>query len=689
MADLFLELFSEEIPAKLQVFGQEHLKNSVASELSKARSNFEAIESFSTPQRLILVVKGLTEKAQGRVEEKRGPNVMAPEEAVDGFCKSMKIDRSQLFTKDEKKGTFYFARIETFGQANVELIPEILHRVIRNFPWPRSMRWGSGEFKWVRPLRSIVCIFSDDIKTCVLPLDFDGVISNNVSRGHRFLAPGEFTVKSFEDYQEKIRHQYVILDRTIRKEKIWNDASNEAFARGLVLVDDKSLLEEVTGLVEWPVVLIGKIDQSFLILPSEVLRVSMREHQKFFALRNASTKAIESFALVSNILSADNGKRILQGNERVLSARLSDAKFFWENDLRVIEESGYESFLQKLERVTFHNKLGTEADRVRRIQVIAGEIATMINADVTSTKLAASICKLDLVSEMVYEFPELQGVIGQYYAEKAGFDDVISASCYEHYLPRGPMDKVPKNSVAVALALAEKIDLITSFWSINLMPTGSKDPFALRRAAIGIIRILLENELNLSLISLLKLGNGNVDFNNLVEFFNERIKVQLSDRGARADILNSLPIKTYHEMSLKVMNERIWAIQDFVVTKPGKDLIHGYKRALNILVAEQKKEGVEYSLQPKRELLKEDPELALYKHLMEINDKIINDLNRDKVLDALENLSILREPIDNFFNNVKINTESLVVRRNRLCLLNQIKMVMHQVADFSKIDGDL
>ena len=689
MAELFLELFSEEIPARLQFKAQENLKMLINDELVKAKSHFEAIETFSTPRRLIMVITGLSDKTISLVEDKRGPNVLASQQAIDGFCKSMKVDQSKLFIKDEKKGKFFYMRLETRSQNNSELLPEIITKVLERFPWPKSMRWGSGTFKWVRPLRSVICLLSNELETKVLSLKLNGINSNNVSYGHRFLSPDEFSVSSFENYKEQMRQRFVMIDRQLRKEKIRNDASNAAFAVGLELVEDNALLEEVTGLVEWPEILIGKVERTFLTLPSEVLQVSMREHQKFFSLKNKDSDTIDSFIIVSNISSKDNGKRVVQGNERVLRARLSDAKFFWENDLRRINLNGYEAFSKKLTNVIFHNKLGSEFDRVKRITDIAGSIALLINADAENTKIAASLCKLDLVSEMVYEFPELQGIIGQYYALKAGFNKEIAYACSEHYLPKGPLDDVPQRPISISLALADKIDLISNFWSINFKPTGSKDPFALRRAAIGIIRILLENKIRLSLPSILKLGNKNLDFEDLINFFSDRLRGQLIEKGLRSDVLNSLNLKTFQNISLIEIVQRAWVLQAFVATERGKDLIQGYKRAVNILTAEENKDSCGYLLYSEIDLLEEPSERSLNKNLLTTEEKIGQSLKNEKINIALEDLSKLRVPIDKFFNDVKINSENSALRRNRLYLLNQIKNVMHMFADFSQIDGDL
>ena len=614
MPDLLLELLSEEIPARFQLKAEESLKNLVKEGLIESKLTFEAIESFSTPRRLVLAVTGIPEKTLSKSEEKRGPSVLAPKNAIEGFSKSMNVNISDLFTKIEKKGEFYYAKIEKRSQTSANIIPEILSGIIKNFPWQKSMKWGSGSFKWVRPLHSVVCILSAESEYKVLPLEFDGISSGNTSVGHRFMEPKFFGVSSFEDYQYKIKKHFVILDREERKRKIQNECSTIAFANGFEVVKDENLLEEVTGLVEWPVVLLGKVKKIFLSLPPEVLQVSMREHQKFFSLRQKGSTAIEAFVIVANLVTQDNGKSIVNGNERVLNARLSDAKFFWENDLRVIETNGYESLAEKLKAVTFHNELGNEFNRVKRISTIAHEISGMLGADQKSTSLAASLCKLDLVSEMVYEFPELQGVIGKYYAKRAGFSKSISDACYEHYLPRGPIDMVPRNAVSVALALADKIDLISSFWAINLKPSGSKDPFALRRAAIGIIRILIENDLELPLNVLLRLGNKNLDFDDLIEFLNDRFRVHLSEKGLRHDVLNSIISKNYENVPLKDIFLRALAITAFVTTVAGKDLIQGYKRAANILSAEEKKDGVEYSLDPNLSLMREPSEKNLFQN---------------------------------------------------------------------------
>ena len=689
MPDLLLELLSEEIPARLQPSAEENLQKLVTQGLVDSKLTFEAIKSFSTPRRLVLVIVGLPEKTLFEKEEKRGPNVLAAKSAIEGFSKSMSISSTSLVIKKEKKGEFYYAILEKKSQPSTKVISEILSRIIKSFPWPKSMRWGSGNFKWVRPLHSIICLMSYESEYKILSLGFDDISSSNTSVGHRFLAPKKFTVSSFDDYQKKIRQRYVIIDRNVRKRQIWNDATTLAFANGLEVVEDESLLNEVACLVEWPVVLVGKIEKTFLSLPPEVLQVSMREHQKFLSLRRKGSTAIEGFVMVTNLITKDNGQSIIHGNERVLRARLSDAKFFWENDLRVIDKDGFESLSKKLKTVTFHSELGNEFDRVDRITGIALKISEILGADLKSTKVAASLCKLDLVSEMVFEFPELQGIIGRYYAERSGFSQSISYACSEHYSPRGAFDDVPRKLVSISIALADKIDAICNFWSINLKPTGSKDPFALRRAAIGIIRILIENDLDLSLHTLLKLGNENLDFDDLTEFFNDRIRSYFIEKGINHDVLNSIVSKNYEKIYLKDIYLRALAIKAFVGTVSGRNLIQGYRRAVNILTAEERKDGVEYSIDPSPGLMKEVSEKVLYEKLIEIDQVIMRDLELKNVEGAMKNLALLREPIDNFFNEVQINIGNGIIRRNRLCLLNQIKEVMHSVTNFSKIDGEI
>ena len=504
MPDLLIELFSEEIPARMQGKAAEDLRRLVTDGLVEAGLTYESAGAFSTPRRLALTLHGLTPESPTQREERRGPKVGAPEKAIEGFLRGAGVARDDLEEREEKKGSFYYATVVTPGRPAEVIVAEVLERTIRNFPWPKSMRWGAGSLRWVRPLHRILCLLTDESGARVVDLDVDGIKASDVTEGHRFHAPAPFKVTSFEDYEAKLKRARVILSPQEREEAIWHEATNAAFAGGLEVVEDAGLLREVAGLVEWPVVLMGSIAEDFLGLPPEVLMTSMKEHQKFFSVRNPGSGRIEKFVTVANIEAPDNGAAILAGNQKVLAARLSDAKFFWENDLRVAKDQGMTAWTEKLGAVTFHGKLGTEKDRVERIAALAGELAPKVGADAELSMQAARVAKADLVSEMVYEFPELQGLMGRYYAEAAGLPSEVATACEEHYAPLGPSDAVPTAPVSVAVSLAEKIDKLTGFWAIDEKPTGSKDPFALRRAALGVIRLVLENRLRVSLAAIFR-----------------------------------------------------------------------------------------------------------------------------------------------------------------------------------------
>ncbi|HMQ42644.1 MAG TPA: glycine--tRNA ligase subunit beta [Paracoccus sp. (in: a-proteobacteria)] len=498
MPDLLIELFSEEIPARMQPKARADLKKLVTDGLVEAGLTYAGAGAFSTPRRLALSVEGLDAASKPVREERKGPRADAPEKALEGFLRSTGLTKDQLELRDEKKGQVYFAVIERPGRPAAEIVAEVLEKTIRDFPWPKSMRWGSGTLRWVRPLHSILCILSDEAGAEVVPLEVDGIVSGDTTRGHRFMAPDAFSVTNFEDYAAKLRRAKVMLDTGEREAAIEQEAANLAFARGLEIVEDTGLLAEVAGLVEWPVPLMGAIEARFLTLPPEVLQTSMKEHQKFFSARNPKTGRIEGFVTVANIEATDDGETILAGNQRVLAARLSDGLFFWENDLREAK-AGMTDWAEGLKSVTFHNKLGSQADRVARIAALAREIAPMVGADPDQAARAAELAKLDLRSSMVGEFPELQGVMGRYYALEAGEPEAVADAARDHYSPLGPSDDVPTAPVSVAVALADKIDTLTGFWAIDEKPTGSKDPFALRRAALGVIRLVLQNNLKLEL----------------------------------------------------------------------------------------------------------------------------------------------------------------------------------------------
>ncbi|QCP84608.1 glycine--tRNA ligase subunit beta [Cereibacter sphaeroides] len=499
MPDLLIELFSEEIPARMQARAREDLKKLVTDGLVEAGLTYASAGAFSTPRRLVLSVEGLSAESPTLREERKGPKADAPAAAIEGFLRSTGLTRDQLETRADKKGAVLFAVVEKPGRPAPEIVAEVLERVIRTFPWPKSMRWGTGSLRWVRPLQSILCLLSDEGGAEVVPMTLDGLTAGNSTEGHRFMAPARFAVSSFEDYRAKLARAFVMLDASEREQAIWHEATTQAFAQGLEVVPDAALLSEVAGLVEWPVVLMGAIGEDFLGLPPEVLQTSMREHQKFFSVTNRATGRIEKFVTVANRETADHGATILKGNGKVLSARLSDARFFWENDLRTVKTAGLEGMAEGLRHVTFHNRLGSQADRIDRIEALARKIAPLVGASPDLAAEAARVAKADLQSAMVGEFPELQGTMGSYYARAAGLPEAVAQACKAHYQPLGPSDAVPTDPVSVAVALADKIDTLTGFWAIDEKPTGSKDPFALRRAALGVIRLVLANEVRMDL----------------------------------------------------------------------------------------------------------------------------------------------------------------------------------------------
>lgn len=525
MPDLLIELFSEEIPARMQAKAASDLQKLVTNGLVDAGLTYAGARAFSTPRRLTLALSDMLAASPATREERKGPKADAPEKALEGFLRSTGLTRDQLEVRETKKGDVLFAVMEKPGRPAAEIVAEVLEATIRGFPWPKSMRWGNGTLRWVRPLHSILCVMSDQAGAEIVPMDVDGITSGDTTEGHRFLVPGSFSVTSFEDYEVKLKRAKVVLNAEERADAIWSDATNQAFALGLEVVEDKGLLAEVAGLVEWPVVLLGQIGADFLDLPPEVLQTSMKEHQKFFSVKDKDDRIVR-FVTVANTETADHGATILAGNQKVLTARLADAKFFWENDLRVAE-AGAAPWLKSLENVTFHNKLGSQAERIDRIAALAREIAPLVGAEPDLAEQAARFAKADLSSEMVYEFPELQGLMGKYYAGPAGHPVEVAEACVEHYQPLGPSDDVPSAPVSVAVALADKLDTLTGFWAIDEKPTGSKDPFALRRAALGVIRLVLENEVR---IELKKLASSSTD--NLYTSFSEIFNVFNPDGGS-------------------------------------------------------------------------------------------------------------------------------------------------------------
>lgn len=741
MPDLLIELFSEEIPARMQARAAEDLKKRMTDGLVEAGLTYAGAAAFSTPRRLTLALEGLLAESPTVREERKGPKVGAPDKAIEGFLRGAGLTRDQLEERETPKGAVYFALIEKPGRPAAEIIAEVLEATIRNFPWPKSMRWGAGSLRWVRPLHSILCQLSDENGSEVVPLEIDGIKAGTVTQGHRFMAPGEITVSGFEDYAAKLKRANVVLDPVERQEAIWQEAGNQAFARGLELVEDKGLLAEVAGLVEWPVVLLGDIDAEFLELPAEVLQTSMKEHQKFFSVKNPKTGRIEGFVTVANRETADQGATILAGNQKVLSARLADAKFFWENDLRVAKsETGMEAWTGQLSNVTFHNKLGTQAERIDRIAALAREIAPVVGADADLAEQAARVAKADLSSEMVYEFPELQGLMGRYYAEAAGLPQEVANACEMHYSPLGPSDDVPTEPVSVAVALADKLDTLTGFWAIDEKPTGSKDPFALRRAALGVIRLVLENNARMSLdrffdgqllriesaldaslpdagiASLLKeiaehgvfgaafrvvrdrLGeNAERAFldletkvpdlsDDLLSFFHDRLKVFLRDQGIRHDVIDACIAMAGND-DLTLLVKRARALEDFLKSEDGTNLLQGFKRANNILTQAEEKDGVEYSYGADVKFAEDDSEKALFAALEASEGAISAAIEAEDFAAAMGGMAALRGPVDAFFEAVQVNSDKEVVRRNRLNLLSQIRKVCGQVADLTRIEA--
>ncbi|WP_136683868.1 glycine--tRNA ligase subunit beta [Falsirhodobacter xinxiangensis] len=698
MPDFLLELFSEEIPARMQGRAREDLKKLVTDGLVEAGLTYASAGVFSTPRRLVLTIEGLMAESPTTREERKGPKADAPEQALAGFLRGIGItDAGPVMAlagqpsgshihaggvvvevRDDKKGQVLFAKVTKPGRPAAEIVAEVVERTIRTFSWPKSMRWGSGQLRWVRPLHSILCLLTTEAGADVVPVTVDHLTSGNTTEGHRFLAPARFAVSGFDDYAAKLKRAFVVLDSAEREAAIWHDATTGAFASGLEVVPDAGLLTEVAGLVEWPVVLMGAIGEEFLGLPPEVLQTSMKEHQKFFSVRNPKTGRIERFITVANRTTADDGATILKGNLKVLSARLSDARFFWENDLRTVANGGLEGMAAGLANVTFHNKLGSQAERIARIAALARELAPLVGADADQAELAAKVAKADLQSAMVGEFPELQGLMGSYYARAQGLPDAAAEACQQHYSPLGPSDDVPSQPVSVAVALADKLDTLTGFWAIDEKPTGSKDPYALRRAALGVIRLVLANGLRLPLA---RFGD------DLLAFFHDRLKVFLRDQGVRHDVIDAcLAMPGNDDLTLLVKRAR--ALQDFLGTEDGANLLQGFRRANNILTQAEKADGVEYSFGADVKYAETDEERALFTALDGAEAAIAPAMKAEDFGAAMAALAGLRAPIDAFFTAVQVNSDKQVIRRNRLNLLHRIRAACAPVADLSRLGSE-
>ncbi|MEM6375379.1 MAG: glycine--tRNA ligase subunit beta [Pseudomonadota bacterium] len=679
MPDLLIELFSEEIPARMQSKAAQDLRHRVCAGLEAAGLSFGTAEAFATPRRLVLALPGLDAASPTLTEERRGPRVDAPEKAIEGFLRGAGVAREALEVRDDKKGQVYVAQITRPGRPASEIVAEVLAETVRNFPWPKSMRWGAGSLRWVRPLQSILCLLSEGEDAQVVPVEIEGVSCGDTTEGHRFMAPGRFSVVNLEDYKAKLAQTHVMLDPGERAAKIEAEARKLAAGAGMELVADPRLLQEVAGLVEWPVALMGEIGAEFLDLPPEVLQSSMREHQKFFSLRNPGSGRIEHFVTVANRETADGGATILAGNQKVLAARLADAKFFWENDLRTVQSEGMQAWADTLADVTFHAKLGSQAERIDRIAALARHLALVTGADPDLAEQAARVAKADLSSEMVYEFPELQGVMGRYYATEAGLPPQVAAACEEHYAPLGPSDAVPTAPVSVTVALADKFNMLSNFWAIDEKPTGSKDPFALRRAALGVIRLILENELTLSL------ERFAID-TDLVRFIHERLKVLLKEFGLRHDVIDACLSEEAGD-DLVLLVKRARALQAVLGTEDGENLVQGFKRANNILTQAEAKDGVEYSYGADAKFAEDATEKTLFSALDRAEAAIDTALKADDFATAMSAMAALRGPVDAFFEAVQINSDNQILRRNRLNLLHRIRAICSQAADLTRLEG--
>jgi glycyl-tRNA synthetase beta chain len=745
MPDLLLELFSEEIPARMQAKAADDLRRMVTDKLVAEGLVYEGAKAFATPRRLALTVHGLPARQPDLKEERRGPRVGGPDAAIQGFLKATGLASLTEATiqRDPKKGDFYVALMEKKGRATPDVLAEILPVIVRTFPWPKSMRWGarsakSGSLAWVRPLHAITATFGlETEEPDVVKFSVDGIEAGQTTFGHRFMAPSAISVRRFEDYEAKLLDAKVVLDPERRKDAILTEARQLAFAQGYELFEDIVLLEEIAGLVEWPVPLMGSFDSEFLQLPGEVIRSTIRNNQKCFVVRNSeSGLLVAKFILVANIEALDGGKSIVAGNERVIRARLSDAKFFYDSDLK----TRLEDRLPRFNDILFHKRLGTQARRIERIEKLAVELALLLKADVEKTRRAARLAKADLLTEVVGEFPELQGQMGRHYAQKQGEDGEVAFAIEQHYQPKGPDDIVPMLPVSIAVALADKIDTLVGFWAIDEKPSGRGDQYGLRRAALGVLRIVLSNKLRLQLLRVLfahlvvvkfqleggsiaelnyptlmhlgpvefvpfqeakeivedvrqhgvpaglKLGNLAPALGDLMVFFAERLKIQLREQGARHDLVDAV-FALGGQGDFFVIERRIEALARFLATEDGKNLLAGTKRANNILAIEEKKDGRSFAGVPNRKLFKLEEEHQLAFWIARVKQATTRAVDAEDFEGAMSHLATLRPAVDAFFDKVKVNDDDSKIRENRLKLLNEIRSATRAVADFSKIEG--
>ncbi|MCA6125098.1 glycine--tRNA ligase subunit beta [Bradyrhizobium sp. WSM 1704] len=698
MPDLLLELFSEEIPARMQAKAADDLRRMVTDRLVAEGLVYEGAKAFATPRRLALTVHGIPARQPDLKTERRGPKIGAPDAAVQGFLKATGLKSlDEAIIQKDPKGDFYVALIEKAGRDAIDVIAEMLPVIIRTFPWPKSMRWGarsakSGSLSWVRPLHAITATFGlETEEPDVVKFSIDGIEAGQTTYGHRFMAPGPISVRRLEDYEAKLKAAKVILDPQARKDIILADAKELAFAQGLELVEDQVLLDEVSGLVEWPVVMMGSFEREFLAIPDEVIRATIRNNQKCFVVKDPKTgKLTNKFVLTANIEAPDDGKTIVAGNERVIRPRLSDAKFFYETDLKI----KLEDRLPKFEQIVFHEKLGTQAERIKRIERLAAEIAPLVGADVEKTKRAARLAKADLLTEVVGEFPELQGLMGKYYALAQGEDASVAAASEEHWKPQGPTDRVPTDPVSVAVALADKLDTLAGFWAIDEKPTGSKDPYALRRASLGMIRLIVENALRLPILKAAKSALSGLSVkadvealpNDLLAFFADRLKVQLREQGARHDLVDAV-FSLGGQDDLLLVVRRVEALGKFLDSDDGKNLLAGTKRASNILAIEEKKDKRSFDGAPDAALYKLDEEKMLAAAIDQVKREASIAVAKEDFAAAMSAMAKLRPAVDAFFDKVKVNDDDPKVRENRLKLLNEIRAATRAVADFSRIEG--
>ncbi|MCR9225727.1 MAG: glycine--tRNA ligase subunit beta [Hyphomonas sp.] len=696
MAELFLEIFCEEIPARMQAKAERDLQDAVLKGLREAGLGVEKAASMSGPRRLAVVCEGVPTGSDDVTEERKGPKVGAPDKAVEGFLRGAglsSIDEAEV-RSDPKKGDFYVAKRTVPGRATPNIVSELIPDIMRNFHWPKSMRTGRGEMRWVRPLQRIVCLFDGK----VVPFEVDGIASGNETEGHRVHGRGPFKITGVDDYVAQLSGKgHVLLTRDARREKIETEAKAICKKAGLELVEDKGLLEEVVGLAEWPMVILGEMDPAFLELPPEVIQLSMRTHQKYFAVRDPKTGTLApNFVVVANIDAADGGKAIAAGNRKVLSARLEDGRFFWEND----KKTGLDVMAPKLGKIDFKKELGTIADKVDRVAALARELAPAVGADADLAERAAHLAKADLVSEMVYEFPELQGVMGRYYAIEAGEDARVADAIRDHYKPQGPSDAVPMEPVSIAVALADKLDTLVGFWAIDEKPTGSKDPFALRRAALGVVRIEIENDIDLNIRHFVEWLFENVwkrpypeiaeIADHLAWFIDQRLAIALKDSGGRHDHVEAaLSVESGVTIHARIV-KRVEALAAFLDSEDGANLLAGYKRAANILRAEEKKDKRAYDGDVDAAKLSAIAETALHKAVVSASSAAKTALEQEDFAAAMSALASLRAPVDAFFDgpdSVMVNADDSGIRENRLNLLNMMREAIGTVADFSKIEG--